>query len=511
VLKAFVPKLREQGKTVRIVAPTGRAALDINGSTTWTFAGWTPGHFKKPLEELRHNAHGKFVSKRFQETDVLVIDEISMVENHMLARLDAVLRAGRGYKCSDKPFGGLQLIVTGDFCQLPPVKPFQHCITCGKEQTQISVNGKTVYRCRAHGDRDDDDKWAFRSHVWESLQFKHINLSQIHRQSDEVFIKILQKLRVGTALSDADRTLLLDHPCDVTNAVKLFSTRNQVKQINDTEFNRLTTAKHSYTCLDYFNWNPEHRNLQFKGARDQSDDSLLALRDHKLDSRVELKTGMLVVLLVNLDIAAGLVNGSQGRILGFEQYLPSKLPKAAVRVEADGMGPTGGSKKKSSSGRLGSSQRRARESSAERTVTVQGELRGEHAALREEQIRRFLERPCNASKKWPLVEFDNGVRRTIFADCQVNELGDEQPYSLLARTQIPLIAAWAMTIHKSQGMTLNRVIVDLGSSFEEGQAYVALSRARSLEGLKVLSLGKEDGKGGNRQVKRFLWEKFGIR
>lgn len=110
VLKSFVPKLREQGKCVRIVAPTGKAALDINGSTTWTYAGWTPSHFKLPLEKLVKAAHGKFVSRRFRETDVLVIDEISMVENHLLQRLDAVMRAARG---KDAPFGGVQLVVTG--------------------------------------------------------------------------------------------------------------------------------------------------------------------------------------------------------------------------------------------------------------------------------------------------------------------------------------------------------------------------------------------------------------
>ncbi|KAM3423828.1 ATP-dependent DNA helicase [Cercospora zeina] len=496
VLKAFVPRLRALGKTVRIIAPTGKAALDINGSTTWTYAGWTPGHMKKPLEDLVKAAHGKFVAKRFRETDVLVIDEVSMVENHLLTRLSRIMSAARG---RDLPFGGVQLVVTGDFCQLPPVKPFAFCMACGREQIRkVGPRGETLYRCPRHGDCNDDDKWAFRSAVWEECKFKHVNLTNIHRQSDVVFINILQKLRTGKPLTSADRQLLLDHPCDVSNAVKLFPTREEVRRINQTEFDRLKTAKRDFRCLDYFSWNEAHGNLREKGRRSPIDNSLDALREHRLDTLVEFKAGMLVVLLVNLDIENGLVNGSQGRVIGFEPYAESKLPKATVRE--GGASRPGGKR-----------SRYGKDTSPEPSQSmVQGELRGEYADLRQAQIKAFMEQPRNQNKMWPIVEFDNKIRRTIYADCQVNELGDEKPYTLLARTQIPLIAAWAMTIHKSQGMTLNRVIVDLGRSFEEGQEYVALSRARSLEGLKVTGLGENVGKGGNAQVKQFLKDKFNL-
>jgi ATP-dependent DNA helicase PIF1 len=79
-------------------------------------------------------------------------------------------------------------------------------------------------------------------------------------------------------------------------------------------------------------------------------------------------------------------------------------------------------------------------------------------------------------KAWPRVRFHNGKKRTIFPTCIVTSLGDREPYSLLSRTQIPLVAGWAMTVHKSQGMTMDRVIINLSKVFEEGQAYVALSR-----------------------------------
>jgi DNA replication protein DnaC len=183
VLKAFVKRFEAQGMKVNILAPTGRAALDINGTTTWTYAGWTPDHHKKPLKELKAGAHGKFVRKRLCETDVLVLDEISMIENLHLERLNAVMKEARN---SDKAFGGVQLVVTGDFCQLPPVRPFGHCIECGRDL--IKNREETEYKCRNHGTYYDLDKWAFRSEAWKECDFVHVNLTTIHRQSDKVFI-----------------------------------------------------------------------------------------------------------------------------------------------------------------------------------------------------------------------------------------------------------------------------------------------------------------------------------
>lgn len=487
VLKAFTHRLREMGKDVRIVAPTGRAALDINGSTTWTFAGWTPNHMKKSIAELEKNAHGKFVNRRLRATDVLVIDEISMVENHYFERLNRILKTARGKP--DKPFGGLQLIVTGDFCQLPPVKPFQFCIECGREMFRQMAD--TVFKCPQHGEFKQEDKWAFRSKAWEECQFAHVNLTQIHRQSDKVFIDILQKLRIGTALTFNDKDILLNHPSDTQNAVQLFCTHAEVKRVNDSEFNRLQTRKVTYTCLDTFNWNPEHRNLEFKNQRDPINGSLTALREHRLDPIVELKEGMLVVLLVNLSLDEGLVNGSQGRIVGFEKQRNDDMPVSSASLRS----------------KPSSKNKKGEPIPPPPTAPVLG---GEYAGLREAQIKIFIT-TANKTAEWPIVRFDNGITRTIFADCRVHELGDDEPYSLLMRTQIPLVAAWAMTIHKSQGMTLNRVIVDLAKSFEEGQEYVALSRARSLEGLEIKSLGRSLGAGGNEQVREFLYRKFGVR
>jgi hypothetical protein len=114
VLKAAVRQLRAEGKRVQIVAPTGRAALDIGGQTLHSFAGLTPDSLKMPLNKLREKAHGKILNKRFKLTEVLIIDEISMVENHFLERLNEMIKEARG---NNEAFGGMQVVVLGDFYQ----------------------------------------------------------------------------------------------------------------------------------------------------------------------------------------------------------------------------------------------------------------------------------------------------------------------------------------------------------------------------------------------------------
>lgn len=336
-----------------------------------------------------------------------------MVENFHFERLNALMKEARG---SSRAFGGVQLIVTGDFCQLPPVNPFRECIVCGRDLIP-RMNG-TRHWCSEHGVYYDRDKWAFRSKAWKECQFAHVNLTTIHRQSDRVFIDILNKLRMGTRLDEASITLLKHHESDVRDAVKLFSKRGKVKEVNEEKFKSLETEPRPYECWDHFSWNQAHKDLEGKGARVDKHGPMSSLRDHRYEPNVELKGGMLVVLLHNLDITAGLVNGSQGTIRGFEDFDRSKMPKASKKGNDDSALPG---------------------------VPT---LRGDYAKYQEHQLRKFAKK--TPFKKWPIVEFMNGVTRTIYADCTVNELGETEPYSLLSRTQIPLMAAWAMTMHKSQ-------------------------------------------------------------
>ncbi|KAK8009158.1 aaa ATPase [Apiospora marii] len=474
VLKAFTKRLKEMGKKVHILAPTGRAALHVNGATTWTYAGWTPDSHKKPLEELQRNAHGKFVWNRFNKTDVLVIDEISMVENLHFERLNKVMQDAL-YDSNlsvQKAFGGVQIVVTGDFCQLPPVRPFQHCMECGKELVEDYRKGEPSYSCPTthHPIWRDEDKWAFSSDAWNQCGFVHVNLKTIHRQNDPAFIHILNKCRIGEALTESEKRLLMDHPCNVQHATELFATREEVAQVNQRQFEKLQALKHTYWARDTFKWQKKkHPLLSRKAIRKalgpDGHQPLSALDDHRFDQCVELKKGMLVVLLTNLSLRLGLCNGSQGIVCGFVPYKKDKLPT----------------------------------------------VHGEHVHVKESEIKSYIEGPGAEFKVWPVVKFHNGIRRVIHAECSINELGDEKPYSLLSRTQIPLAPAWAMTIHKSQGLTLDRVIVNLTKAFEVGQVYVALSRATGLEGLKIEGdvAGLEAGIGGDRRVQLFLREHFG--
>ncbi|KAF7193163.1 ATP-dependent DNA helicase pif1 [Pseudocercospora fuligena] len=484
VLIAIRTGLCAKGKRVEVVAPTGRAALDVGGTTTWSFVGWQPDSVKLPIQELERLAETRFVRQRMREIDVLIIDEISMVENHFFGRLDRVMKAARD---DDGPFGGVQLIVTGDFCQLPPVEPFQHCFQCGYEL--LPKLDSTQYVCGTHGTFFDTDKWAFRSDAWEDANFLCFHLKTIHRQEDGSFQSILQKIRFGNTLTEDERFLLLNHQYDVRNATRLFATRSEVRSINNSEFDKLRARPVTYHCLDHWKHNREHTHLKYKGLR-HNDGTLKALKDHQYEPIVHFKVGMRVILMVNIDIGKGLVNGSQGEIVAFLKHREEKLPKASNRPD---------------------SSVRMSDDKQERNATagVQS-LGGKYALLQYAQVKQFIADDKNHDKVWPIVKFDK-VKKPIavYANCRVRALGDDEPYSLIARTQIPLAPAWAMTIHKSQGMTLNKVTVDVSRTFEQGQDYVALSRARNLEGLKIEGAGAGwTGKGCNEEVKNFLREKF---
>lgn len=473
VLHAIRDRLRRLGRRVRVVAPTGKAASNVNGITTWSFAGWSPGLMKQSIIDLILSAwYDDLVIDRIRATDVLIIDEISMVENHHFERLNTVFKVLRA---DPRPFGGIQMIVVGDFCQLPPVLPFQLCYQCGSQMTIQGYQGRSSARYKCDPCNlafSDSEKWVFQSRAWQECNFTNFHLQSIHRQRDPKFIDMLEKCRIGVRLTPQEVDLLVNHRSDTKNATRLYPRRAEVRIVNEEEFKKLPGHAWTFRARDTFLWQRKlHPTLGYLNES-YPDGTLKALSEQALQPKVQLKLGMPVVLFQNLDVARGLCNGSQGEIVDFEPFDPSRHLKEQI---PDGL----------------------------TDHPYADIILSEGHAFSKHNRRRDL--------AWPVVKFANGETRTIKPITRITEFGSREPYSLLSRTQIPLGPAWAMTIHRAQGMTMDRVIVDLTTAFVTGQVYVALSRARSLEGLKVEGDTRHllAGMGMDKAVREFLTRTFG--
>ncbi|KAM0713872.1 hypothetical protein Q7P37_010834 [Cladosporium fusiforme] len=467
LINALKGNFHDRGIHARVVAPTGTAALNVHGSTIHSFAG-LGCELNRGIEYYENLSSD--VLEKLQSTETLIMDEVSMVPNEQFKRLDRVMKKAHG---SGDPFGGVQVIVVGDFCQLPPVKPFQHCFECGMKR--ISYKSGT-FECRVHGTVYTRDQWAFRAPVWDELSFEYILLKQRHRQdSNHEFLEILDRQWRGLPFTRAQKILLLDHPCEVENAVELVTHHSQREKINERHYGMLPGEEVEYVCRDDFEHNrrahPELGDLRKR----LKDGTLAALLGHRYESNAYLKLGMPVILLNNMNVGQGLVNGSQGVVVGFRDYNEKELPRPQIR-----------------------------------TASFGGLQSTRLIAIRQDRILEFMS--GNHFPPLPVVKFNsNPDNIVIWPDCSISERGFTEPYSLLIRTQLPLMAGWALTIHKAQGMTLDRTVVDLSNNFAFGQIYVALSRVRGLRNLQVKALG--DGAAGFAmcdEVKAFLEAKFGI-
>lgn len=153
------------GKRVKITAPTGLAASHIDGSTIHSYFSWPPSDKTKTIAQLEGKAEFGYAQARFDDTDVLIIDEISIVSNYMFERMNRVLKVGKNNQ--DLPFGGVQLVVLGDFCQLPPVKPFETCFSCGVFMRVKYRRGAAIWTCPLCRVEESEktQQWAFASQV----------------------------------------------------------------------------------------------------------------------------------------------------------------------------------------------------------------------------------------------------------------------------------------------------------------------------------------------------------
>jgi len=394
LLKYLVEELKQQKnhlnepKRVGICAPTGVAAVIVGGSTLHSFfgIGLGTGSVSNLLNKISKSSAAK---KRIDETDVLIIDECSMLSSDLLEKLDLVTREIRSNgNFRESPFGGMQIIAFGDFFQLPP-----------------------VYKDAGRRDRH----WrpfCFDSPVWSDLGLSEnvIELKEVQRQENENFVSLLNKVRVGE-VQDSDikelnsRCLVSDTnplPIDGIVPTRLYVLNKDVDSENECRLAELNSEEIVCEAID--KWRESMPLGTLAAAKKKMKDSL----SMEMPDEVRLKIGAQVMLTRNKDLDKKLVNGSRGVV---------------ERFVDDGEG-----------------------------FSV------------------------------PVVRFDCGLvtRISPVESVRYNTDGGK---GCLVRMQVPLKLAWAITIHKSQGSTLTRALLDISSAFEYGQCYVALSRVKCLEGL----------------------------
>lgn len=355
--------LRTQGIEPAITASTGIAATHVGGMTIHAWSGI--GVHKELLPaELDRIASKEPVARRILKAHVLIIEEISMLSADTLDMVDAVCREVRRI---EKPFGGLTVVLVGDFFQLPPVS------------------------------RERDRAFAYRARVWKDATFITCYLTEQHRHEDVQLLELLTAVR-DNRTNDSHRTLLQARTITSTEAIperlpKLFSHNEDVDAINAAELAKLPG-----------------KSASFLMAHDGPEALVAGLVRGCLSPEIlELKVGAEVMFTKNSPTGT-YVNGTIGTVEGWDG---SGYPK--VRIP---------------SGQL---------------IVAE-------------------------SVEWK-IEDDGKVRACI--------------------TQVPLRLAYALTVHKSQGMTMDAAIIDLSRAFEYGQGYVALSRVRRMSGIHLLGFNAQ--------------------
>ncbi|KAF4623088.1 hypothetical protein D9613_002070 [Agrocybe pediades] len=394
---------------VAVTASTGIAALNIGGKTIYSFAGFGLGKGKREelVEKIKNSWYAK---ERWQNTEVLVIDEISMVDATLFDNLEYIARKIRR---NNQPFGGIQLILCGDFFQLPPVpdKTFQHF-------------KPSIY--------------AFDAESWSRCISRPTFLTHVFRQKDTVFIDILTHMRHGTLTAEDIQVLeSLSRPLVYADGIEpsqLFPKRQEVEDYNNRRLAELTGPAYQFPASDEAGSDINGMPIPFTNAAD------LLLRMIALPtlSLKHGKVGAQVLLIRN--VKEDLVNGSLGKVINLLTIREAREKGFDVMEISDRSQSNG--------------------------------LRALDSIL------------ISHRQAWPLVHFEN--KETWLCPAWRFTIQGRRGNIEARRTQVPLILAWALSIHKSQGQTLSRVKVDLGHVFESGQAYVALSRATTMEGLEVV-------------------------
>lgn len=355
-------------KKIACTSTTGTSAILIGGMTLHSYLGIGLGTAK--VDSLVKKIRSRpVIRQRWQELDMLIIDEISMLSPELFEKLDQIacrLKRKSLLKGKNPPFGGIQLILSGDFCQL-------RC-----------VNSET---------------FCFESEAWKKCITQTVNLTEIIRQEDKTFQKCLNEIRLGNVSQETRNVIQSRVKASIKNDLgikptRLYSMNYQVDQVNSKKIKQL--IERNGEVYEY----PIEYTLKNKKMK------LDRLKRHKSAvENLELTTNCQVMLICNLDLESGLANGSRGVVTGFEG-------------------------------------------------------------------------------NFPIVKFMDGSSHLINYYTWEIEENDKKIGEIC---QLPLKLAYAFSIHKSQGATLDCVKIDLSNIFDFGMGYVALSRVRNLSGLSIVS------------------------
>lgn len=379
LLKKIVEHLRskykdesktEQELAVAVTSTTGINVTNIRGGTLHSFSG-IKTYSEEPKEFLLGLASKSEPKRRWKRVKHLIIDEISMLDGNLLDKLEWISRKIRG---NTQPFGGIQIILSGDFCQLPPVTK-KHWL-------------------------EKYTKYCFEAISWKRVVNHEIELTEIFRQKTDLpYLSLLQNLRYGN-LSEVDIELIkslsrgIEYE-DGIKPVKLFATNSEADAYNKKELAKIRQLSRYYKARDW---------------------ALVPIFLHRLlemclaPDILELKIGTRVMLIKNYPPPVDLWNGSQGVVIGFEG-------------------------------------------------------------------------------DYPRVKFTNGRVKVIepheWISEDVKKTGEKR--RLASRLQVPLILSWGVTIHKSQGQTIDRLEVDCARVFAPGHIYTALSRCPASQNLQIVN------------------------
>lgn len=372
ILNKFIEWYRENKEDLNnklyVTSTTGTSALLINGITIHSYSGLGGGDncLDYYIKRLKRKCY-QYIVNRWKSTSVLIIDEISMMNPDMFVILDEL---AKNLRKNNRPFGGIQVILSGDFCQLPPIGTKKYCFEADNWNRVI------------------DTSFCLKSNV---------------RQEDNKFIKVLNNLRYGIVTDETKEILnsclnrKLENSYNIEPTI-LLSRKKDVNDYNNLQFKELLKREDpkNFRSIYMFNKNiPIDQQNIYKEKINKT---------YQIEDNIQYTINSQVMLTVN-KIDEGLANGSRGIIINFDPY--------------------------------------------------------------------------------PVVQFLNGKIMMI----EPHEWKIEEETCTVTKRQIPLIYAWAITVHKSQGMTIDYLITDIGDSiFEAGQVYVALSRVKSIDGLSITGI-----------------------